>query len=183
MIVTISGRPGAGKSVVARRVAEALGFDHLSAGDFMRDMARERGLSILELSRRAEGEGSIDREIDRRTAGLASERDHFVIDARLGWHFIPASFKVFLDVSPEVAAERVYAAGRRSEHENEDIAATRSALAARAESERQRYLEYYGLDYTDPSNYDLVVDTSSSTIDEVVDRVLAALAAHRTGPR
>lgn len=172
MIVTISGRPGSGKSAVATRVAEELDLRHVSAGDFMREMAAERDMSILELSRSAEEKDTIDREIDARTARLAEESSDFVIDARLGWHFIPDSVKVFLEVRPEVAARRVYEAQRGTERENVSLAQTRAAIESRTESERKRYLNYYGLDYTDHSHYDLVVDTSDKTVDEVVGAVL-----------
>lgn len=172
MIVTISGRPGSGKSAVASRVARELGLRHVSAGDFMREMAAERDMSILELSRSAEEGDMIDREIDARTARLAEESSDFVIDARLGWYFAPDSVRVFLEVRPEVAAQRVYEAQRGSEHENVNLGRTRAAIESRTESERKRYLDYYDLDYTDHSHYDLVVDTSEKTIDEVVAAIL-----------
>ena len=138
----------------------------------MREMAAERDMSILELSRSAEEGDMIDREIDARTARLAEESSDFVIDARLGWYFAPDSVRVFLEVRPEVAAQRVYEAQRGSEHENVNLAQTRAAIESRTESERKRYLDYYDLDYTDHSHYDLVVDTSEKTIDEVVTAVL-----------
>lgn len=172
MIVTISGRPGSGKSAVAVRVAQALGLRHVSAGDFMRQMAAERGMSILEFSRSAEDRESIDREIDARTVQLAKESDDFVMDARLGWHFVPESFKVFLEVTPEVAAQRIYEAQRGSEKENVSLEGTRRAIELRTDSERKRYLKYYGLDYADHSQYDLVVETSDLTVDEVVQEIL-----------
>ncbi len=177
MIVTISGRPGSGKSAVAARVANALGVRHVSAGDFMREMAEERGMSILELSRSAEEGDEIDREIDARTTRLADEGSDFVMDARLGWHFAPRSVKVFLEVRPEVAAERIYGARRGSEHENVGLDETLAAIRRRTESEKKRYLSYYGLDYTDHSHYDLVVDTSDKTIDRVVGLILEHVAA------
>jgi len=181
MIITVSGRPGSGKSAVAKRVADALQMRHVSAGDFMREMATERGLTILELSRSAEDADAIDREIDDRTVRLAAESDSFVMDARLGWHFIPHSFKVFLEVRPETAAERIYSAQRGAEHENVSLEDTKRAIRSRMESEKARYMAYYGLDYADHSQYDLVVDTSARTIDEVVAVVLTAVESHGTG--
>ncbi|MGH3649746.1 MAG: (d)CMP kinase [Acidimicrobiia bacterium] len=172
MIITISGRPGSGKSVVASQVARRLGFRHVSAGDFMREMASERGLSILELSRSAEEDDWIDHEIDARTVRLAEEGGDIVMDARLGWYFVPESFKVFLEVRPKVAAARVYGAGRGAERENVDLATTQRAIEVRTASERHRYLTYYGLDYAEHSHYDLVIDTSDMAVGDVVDRIV-----------
>ncbi len=177
MIVTISGRPGSGKSVVAARVANSLGIPHVSAGDFMREMAEERGVSILQLSRSAQEREDIDREIDERTVRLAETGGDFVMDARLGWHFAPDSVKVFLDVRPHVAAQRIFDARRGSELENVDLQTTMTAIESRTESERDRYLNYYGLDYTDHAHYDLVIDTSDIGVDEVVTRIITHLDA------
>lgn len=175
MIVTISGRPGSGKSVVAKHVAAKLGICHVSAGDFMREMAEERDITILELSRLAEVDASIDREIDARTVRLAEEGGSFVMDARLGWHFIPQSVKVFLEVQPEVAARRIFGARRDSEQENVDLDTTTRAIESRTESERDRYLSYYGLDYGDHNHYDLAIDTSHLSIDQVVEEIIGYL--------
>jgi predicted cytidylate kinase len=158
--------------MVASRLAERLGLRHVSAGDFMREMAEERGLSILELSRQAEKGEDIDLEIDGRSALLAKETEGFVMDARLGWYFVPDAIKVFLDVSLDVAAERIFGARRAKERENTDLATTRRAIELRSASERDRYERYYGLDYTDPTHYDLVVDTSDLSPDEVIDQVV-----------
>ena len=173
MVITISGRPGSGKSVVASRVAQELGLSHSSAGDFMREMATERGVSILELSRLAEAGDEIDREIDARTMRLAEQGGDFVMDARLGWHFIPDSIKVFLEVDPLVAAQRIFEARRRSEVENVTLEQTQQAVHDRTESERKRYLDYYGVDYGEHDHYDLVLDTSNLPIDQVVERIVA----------
>jgi len=138
----------------------------------MREMAQERDVSILELSRAAELRDTIDREIDARTIRLAEDGGDFVMDARLGWHFIPASLKVFLDVRPEVAARRVYGAGRGGESENVDLDETLRAIETRTFSEVDRYLAYYGLDYLDPDHYDLVIDTSDLTVESVVETIV-----------
>jgi predicted cytidylate kinase len=152
-------------------LAAQLGLDHVSAGDFMRQMASERGVSILELSRAAEDDIAIDHEIDARTRDLGETHDGFVIDARLAWHFLSTSIKVFLDVRPEVAAARIYGAARGVEHENVDLAATQRAIEARSRSESDRYWRYYAIDYTDAVQFDLVVDTSDLDITGVVARI------------
>jgi cytidylate kinase len=176
MILSISGKPGSGKSTVAKSLASHLAMDHVSAGDFMRQMAVERGISVLELSAIAEvDDGAIDREIDDRSRKLGEEKDHFVIDARLAWFFIPRSVKVFLDVSIDVATERIFGDRRGTEVENIDLASTRTAVQLRLDSETLRYREYYGIDWLDPAHFDLVVDTSGLSVDEVVAVVAAYL--------
>jgi len=177
LIVTISGKPGSGKSTVAKVLATRLGLDHHSAGDFMRQMAAERGLTVLELSRAAESDPAVDLEIDRRTARLGAERAGFVMDSRLAWHFIPHSVKVFLDVDLHEAARRIFNARRETEVENVDLESTMRSTLARQTSESSRYQRYYGVDYLQLERYDIVIDTTGLGVDEVVDRIVERLAA------
>ena len=176
VIVTISGTPGSGKSTVARELARGLSFGHKSAGDFMREMAAARGISVLALSAIAEQDGgTIDRAIDARTRRFGGTEDGFVIDARLAWYFIPDSVKVFLDVSLEVAAERIFGDRRRAESENTDLGTTRGAIEHRLASETMRYMDYYGIEWLDPEHFDLVIDTSFLAAGQVVDEIVAYL--------
>lgn len=179
LIITISGKPGSGKSTVAKAVATRLGLDHFSSGDFMRQMAAERGMSVLELSRDAEDDPEVDFEIDRRTTKLGEERRGFVMDSRLAWNFIPHSLKVFLDVDIDEAVRRIFGAGRSSETENIDLAATRAGTVERQASEAKRYEAYYGIDYLEPSHYDVVVDTTGMTVEEVADEIVHFVRAKK----
>lgn len=181
MIITISGAPGSGKSTVAMMVAKELGFRHYSAGDFMRDLAEKKGMSLLEVSKLAEKDRSIDLELDSRTASLGKKDDGFVMDSRLAYHFIPNSFKVFLTVEGREAARRIYAdiksrkAGRKVEKESVTLAATFAAVKKRRESEEKRYMKYYGLNPYGLEQYDLVVDTTKATPERVVSRIVDAV--------
>ena len=65
----------------------------------MRELAMERGVSLLDLGRDAERDGGeIDRLLDARSVELGQTHDKFIIDGRLAFHFIPNSFKIFLTV-------------------------------------------------------------------------------------
>ncbi len=103
-----------------------------------------------------------------------------MIDSRLAWHFIPGAVKVFLDVSMQVAAQRIFGDDRASEAENVDLAATVRATMERAASEALRYQQYYGIDYLDEDNYDIVIDTSELTAAEVVDALVDRLRREET---
>ena len=175
MIVTISGTPGSGKSTVAKAIAKELGISHYSAGDFMREMAEAKGISLMELSKLAEADIAIDREIDERTKHLGL-KDNFVIDSRLAFHFIPKAIKIFLTVDPKVAAARTWkdiqSGKRHSEHQLKSEQEVLDAVQKRLQSECKRYEEYYGVNYLDESNYDFVLDTTGLTIEECVTKVV-----------
>ncbi len=74
MIITISGIAGSGKSTVAKLLAKRLGYRHYSIGDFMREMAKERKVSLLELSKEAEKGHSIDKELDEKQRELGKKK-------------------------------------------------------------------------------------------------------------
>jgi CMP/dCMP kinase len=172
MIITISGALGSGKSTVAKILVEKFNLKHYSTGDFMREIAAKRGVTLLELGKLAETDKSIDEELDERQIKLGEEEDNFIIDARLGWHFIPNSVKIFLDVSDEEAAKRIFKEGRKDEKYNTDLQATLENIKNRRESEIKRYQDYYNLNYYDHNNYDLVVDTTGIPAEEVAERII-----------
>ena len=71
-----------------------LKLKHYSTGDFMRQIAKEKSLTLLQLSKKAESDKSIDIELDKRQKDLGKTQDNFIIDSRLGWHFIPKAKKI-----------------------------------------------------------------------------------------
>jgi len=183
VIITISGAPGSGKSSVAKALALRLGLRHYSVGDLRRRLARERGLTIDEYNRLGESTDETDRTPDEYQARLGREEDGFIIDSRLGFHFIPHSFKVRLDVDPQAGAERIFRAERAKEHAERrysSAAEVRNADAAREASDRKRYQMYYGISYEDDRHYDLIVDTTNRTAEEVVD-IIAEELCQRQG--
>lgn len=178
MIITITGYPGSGKSTLGKGIASAFKMKHYSAGDFLREIAKERGMSLLQILHAMEEDRSIDDEIDRRSAELGKKGDNFVIDGRMAWHFIPKSLKIFVKIDLKVAAERIYrdtCAGKKErshESENKSLKETERNMRKRLELNRNAYKRLYKVDYLDEKNYDLVVDTTNSGIDETRERVL-----------
>src|SRR3989338_6280959 len=167
MIIAISGKAGSGKSTVAKELAKKLGLKHYSVGDLMRKMAKEKGITLLELGRRAEKDKSIDGELDERQIELGSNEKDFVIDGRLTAFFMPkADLKVFLDCDDEVRAERVLKNERKDE-KGKSLNEIIKKINEREESERKRYKGYYNADYYNKSLYDLVINTTFLTVEEV----------------
>ncbi len=175
MKITIAGTPGSGKSTVGKELAKKLKFRHFSAGDFMRELAKEKGLTLLELSKIAEHSRETDQKLDSWVEATGEADEDFVMDARLAFNFIPDSVKIFLDVSEDEAARRIFHDMRPEEKENTTQAATYENIKKRKESEKKRYKEYYSLDYTNPDNYDLVIDTTSLAVKGVIGKILEFL--------
>ncbi len=174
-IITISGPPGSGTSTVSRRVAEKLDYSRFSSGDFMRSLARERNMSLAEITQKAEQDSEIDRTIDEKVKNLA-DSEKIVVDSRLAFHFIPESFAAYLEVDLETAAERIYAEHDEREEAgelvSESVEATKRSIMDRLASERKRYKELYNIDHTNHTHYNLVVDTDEKDIPEVTQAVI-----------
>jgi len=176
MIITISGRPGSGKSVVAKTLAKKLKLTHYSTGDFMRSLAKKRHMTLIALSEEAKRDnGKIDRQLDAYQKKLGRTKKDFIIDARLGFHFIPQSVKIFLDVEPKVAAQRIVKQHRGGVEKITTLAQATQELAKRTQLERQRYKKYYGIDYMDKRQYDLLVDTTAMPAAVVAKKILLFL--------
>lgn len=176
-IISITGTLGSGKSSTSNLVAEKLGFKRFSAGDFFRQIGINLGISVNEVSRRAEIDSNIDKMTDEEVKKVG-DMSRIVIDSRMAFHFIPESFKVYLDLAPEVAKERILSnlkdndLRKQSEDSNtpEEIY---EKIIARLESEKKRYKELYGVEHTDKKNFDLVVDTNTNNLEQVVGIIIA----------
>lgn len=179
-IITIAGSLGSGKSSTANRVAELLGYTRASTGDFMRSIADKRGVTLAELSVMAETDnGVIDKELDDHNREIG-EMDNIVLDSRLGFFFVPVSFKVSLELDPSIAAERILKDAENNPNRNKEtkqgfdsVPSIIKSINERFESERKRYKELYGIeDHRAPDNFDLVINTATMTLETVSQKII-----------
>lgn len=177
-IITIAGRPGSGKSTASKGIAQTLGYAHFSSGDLFRAIGKERGINVTQTNQAAESDAEIDRLVDERQEEIGRTQDKLVIDGRLAWHFIPDSFRVYLDLDFEAAARRILANMDpiRKEHEHipDDPKLYAAALEHRLGLEATRYKAKYGVGVHDQSNFDLVIDTGSHSPQEVMSMIIDA---------
>lgn len=175
--ITISGVLGSGKSTTAKLLAKELGFSHYSGGDFMRMYADEHNLTMAQCGALAEKNPDIDKLIDKTQQEFMNSNEQWVIDSRLGWFWKPDSFKVFLSLDIDTSTQRILndllvnetRAGEHS-HSFEEM---KEKIINRAESEKKRYFDYYGIEnHFDPRHFDLVIDTKVNNKEQVLRLVL-----------
>jgi CMP/dCMP kinase len=176
LLITVSGPPGSGTTTAAQRVADRLGLELVLGGEVFRALAVERHMSLPEFGLYASDNPEVDVELDSRLARRARDGEA-VIESRLaGWiahNEGLAAVIVWIDCDPRIRAERVAA--------REGVSVER-ALADNEERqlvERRRYLTLYGIDLSDVSIYELVLDSGELGPAELAERIVDA-AQHRT---
>ncbi|MBR2650948.1 MAG: cytidylate kinase family protein [Clostridia bacterium] len=166
--ISLAGDLGSGKSTVSAILTERLGAKYYSTGAIVRKIAESRNMTVVELNKYMETHPEIDHEIDAGIAALSEAPESLIIDSRMAWHFTKGTFKVYLSTDIETSAYRIMSANRQGEQAasfEETVANTR----ARRDSEKKRYLEQYGVNIKDLTNYTLIVDTTVATPTEVAD--------------
>jgi len=170
LVVTIGGPHGTGKSTYAKIIAKELGLRYASAGQFFRDIAKERGISLEELSNQAAKSPQIDNLIDERSAAEAT-KGNVVIEGQLAAWMAKhrAQIRIYMKAPDEVRIRRI-AHRDRVDYEN-----ARRETTERERIQRNRYKRYYGIDVDDMSAYNLVIDTGNRTIESTSAELLSRI--------
>lgn len=161
--IAISGLHGVGKTVQAKRIAEAFGLRHISGGAIFRSLAKEKNLSIVELSKNAEYSDEIDKLIDGRMVE-EGKKGNVVIDSMLCAWFLKdvALIKIFLTAPDNVRVERI------AKRDKKSFVDAYNETVAREASEIARFKKYYGLSISDVKDAcHLILSTEDLTEDDV----------------
>jgi cytidylate kinase len=169
-VITIGGLHGTGKSSVADIVAKKFNLRRVSAGIAFRQLAEERGLTLEEFSRVAEGDENIDRLIDDKLR-IEAAKGNAVIDGQLAAWMAGdnADLKILLVAPLETRI------GRISDRDGTDFEYARRETITREGSEKARYLEYYKVDIADHSSYDMILNTGIYNLDGVAKIIITAI--------
>ncbi len=172
--ITITGDLGSGKSVVSKLLQARLGFEIYSTGKVQREIALRYHMSTLELNQFAETHPEIDEEIDSAFVQLNHRAEGLIVDSRLAWHFMPASFKLYLRVPIEIAAARIMGDPTRKGEKYASLEQAVNDLRSRKQSENRRFLDKYNADCSNMANFDHVADTDGKTPEAVAAEILSA---------
>jgi cytidylate kinase len=169
-VITVSGPHGTGKSTYAKALAKAFRLRYVCAGELFRDLAKERGVTLETFSQMAAEDPEIDRIIDERTKAEAKEGG-VVIDAQLGAWMAKdlADVKVLIVAPDDVRFRRI------AQRDGISVPEARKQTVAREAIQKQRYQNYYGLDVSDLSIYDLKIDTGLYQIEKAKSAVIESV--------
>ncbi|MEY3784519.1 MAG: hypothetical protein RLZZ230_841 [Candidatus Parcubacteria bacterium] len=164
-IITLSGKPGSGKSSTADKVAELLDYTRHSSGDMVRRILQHKHMTLEEYNNEAKDDHELDHKVDEELRALREKKD-IVVDSRLGFYWIPESFKVYLDLDLEIATARIFkdtsSNNMRKGIEGGDasLQSTSKLVRERMLNEQSRFRKMYGVDPYNKNHFDLVIDTS-----------------------
>ena len=173
LFVTVSGPSGAGLTTFCEGLAAALDCGHVSGGEVFREVAEERDETITQLVAAASESGEIDREIDRRLKTIAEKwgaaNKAFVLESRLaGWLAgNRADLRIWIDAPEEVRVARTA--------DREEMGAE---MRVRDVIDTKRFEDYYDIDLSDRSIYDLVLNTARWSPERTLEIVLDAIRAY-----
>ncbi|MCL2227617.1 MAG: cytidylate kinase family protein [Oscillospiraceae bacterium] len=173
MHISVAGKLGSGKSTICRKLKNRHGFQVYSTGAIQREMASQHKVSTLEMNNLMAKDLSFDHAIDDAVAKISidKESETIIFDSRMAWKFATKSFKVFVTVDPLVAAERVMGSQRGEVEAYANLEEAKSKLIERARLENERFVEIYGVNNFDYSNYNLIIDSTYASSSELADIV------------
>jgi len=167
--ITVSGTPGSGKTTVAQLLHEKLRIPYIYSGLLFRETAEKYKMSLEDFGKYCEKKAEVDKELDARQVEILKE-GNVILEGRLaGWlaykHKIP-SFKIAITTDIKTRAERIV------KREKGDAKQREKEILERERSENARYKKYYNIDLKDFSVYDLVIDSSDKTPEEIVNIIV-----------
>ena len=166
--ITLSGEVASGKSTIGRLLAGQLSYSFVSIGNQTRAYAEEQGKSIVEFQRACLSNPNLDKEIDAKFSEDCNSKEKLVIDYRLGFKFIKNAYHIYLRTTEDTALKRLKEADRINE--------THLTLKERNVAFKRQFQNAYSIDYTDPQNYDLVLDVEDfDSPEEILKRILSEL--------
>lgn len=181
-LYTVSGPPGSGTSTASMLLAARLGCPRVDAGTLFRELAAEAGVTLEQFGQMAESDHRVDLQLDARMIEIARTRGAcIVLEGRLTGVLLRREnikcFSTWIDAPEDVRATRI------AERDSIPVEAALERLRLREESERRRYSRIYGVNHDDSSLYDLAIDSSRLSPDEIVARILAAAPCVERGAR
>jgi len=175
--ITISGDIGSGKSTFAKHLAEDLQIERIYIGALMREEAARRNLTLDDFMQMLISDDRFDHQVDNLQQEKSKVMERGIFEGRTSWHFvISPKIRIFFKVSPQVAAERLWKSNDPDRDKYQSIEEIIVANELRRSAEEKRYQNYYNINVYDPRNFDVIINTSNKTIEQVYTDAVEAIS-------
>ena len=165
MIITISGLPGSGKSILARHISKVFNLEYICIGSIFKEIAKKENISVAHLNQIAKKDPSIDKNLDQKQIELKS-KDNLVLDSRLGTFFIPkANIKIFVKAPLKTRAQRI------SQRDKVSFGQALKDTMIRDRAEALRYKKLYWIDFR-KLDYNIIFNTDKLTIEQAKTEII-----------
>jgi CMP/dCMP kinase len=135
-----------------------------------RDLAQDLDLPFEQIQRQAAKSRIYDFLTDLNLI-RASLRPRVVVGSRLAGWLVDADLRVWLHASLEARAKRIF---QREPDKHAGYESVLYRTLQRDEQNRKRYLEVYGIDINDRSDFDIDINTEKLTAEQVSSLIVAA---------
>ncbi len=150
-------------------LADELWYEIISIWAIKRKFALDMWITILEFDQIWRHDPAKAHEFDlkyeeyQQSLPLSSK---MILDSKMSFYCQPDAFKVFLDVSEKVWAERIFAE-KRVHDANSSFDEVLATNKKRHQWQQKTYMRLYDIDIFDMKHYSLVIDTSDKSPQEV----------------
>src|SRR5260370_7717439 len=135
-----------------------------------RDLAADIGVSFEEIHERSQQNRTFDYLTDLNQIRL-SLQPKVVVGSRLAAWLVNADLRVWLQASLEERAKRIF---RREVDKGLTYEYVLYRTLQRDEQNRKRYLQLYGIDSNDRSDFDIIINTEKLTAEQVSSLIIPA---------
>jgi cytidylate kinase len=162
--IVICGDVGTGTTTLGKALAQKLGWQFLSLGEFFRKYHKDHRIPLWDKETLPD---SFDKEIDNMFLEKVKSEDGFVYDTHYGGWFtkdMPDIFRILLVCDKETANKRII---DRDGELPSDLEKRRKGL-------RDKFKKLYSEEnYEDTKWFDLVIDTTKTSIEETLNHTLS----------
>jgi CMP/dCMP kinase len=166
--IAISSHSGCGNTTATNNVGRTLGLEVVNYT--FRDLAQDLDLPFEQIQRQAAKSRIYDFLTDLNLI-RASLRPRVVVGSRLAGWLVDADLRVWLHASLEARAKRIF---QREPDKHAGYESVLYRTLQRDEQNRKRYLEVYGIDINDRSDFDIDINTEKLTAEQVSSLIVAA---------
>jgi CMP/dCMP kinase len=166
--IAISSHSGCGNTTATDNVGRTLRLDVVNYT--FRDLARDLDIRFEEIQQKADESRVFDFLTDLKLM-RASLQPRVVVGSRLAGWLVNADLRVWLHAPLETRAKRIH---QREPDKHASYESVLYRTLRRDEQNRKRYLEVYGIDINDRSDFDIIINTEKLTAEQVSSLIVAA---------